>query len=32
MTRRLFHENPYIQSFSAAVVQKFEFNGSPALI
>ena len=32
MTRRLFHENPYIQSFSAAVVQRFEFNGHPALI
>lgn len=32
MTRRLFHENPYIQTFSAAVVQRFEFNGRPALM
>jgi alanyl-tRNA synthetase len=32
MTRKLYHENQYLQAFSSAVVERVEIDGKPGLI
>ena len=32
MTRKLYHEDPYLQSFSSQVYERIEYQGKPALI
>ncbi len=32
MTRKLFHENQYLQNFSSAIVERFEYQGIPAVV
>ncbi|GAK51600.1 alanyl-tRNA synthetase, truncated [Candidatus Moduliflexus flocculans] len=32
MTRKLFHENQYLQNFSSVIVENFEYRGVPAVV
>jgi len=32
MTRKLFHENPYVQHFSSIIVEQFEYQNTPAVV
>ena len=32
MTRKLFHENQYMQNFSSAIVERFEYRGVPSVV